>query len=378
MRKRSFLKIKKVVTKIDVYRIIYYTSKKVTTFEKNVKGDYYIVKTDLIASLCGKPISYPEICEAAGLQQFTGKQKILQIENLADYCDIQKIPNSSKYIISKIYNEEEKALIQYLKAPQQQLLFDAALYKEFLRNGDSPLYLSNTQMLSIFGEINANFQYTFNRDAMEAVGKEFVYMADMTKEVYEILHQWTRRRLDNMANRFIIMKRRGFRLYPNSIDEIYRIPIDVPSDSQLEKRCQRVMIKAISFIFQNDKYIIRDDATNEVISFHWMPEGLWRKFENKINELTKEEFKEEGYNRLNLVTILSPAPQDMIKEKLLNAESRLEELNEKAQLKILESRSKNLSEFTEEQRKKYIEYNIKKNPPIYFRNKLKEQETEEN
>ena len=332
---------------------------------------------DLIASLCNKPISYPEICEATGLQSVTGKQKILQIENLANYCDIQKIPNSSKYIISKIYNEEEKTLIQYLKAPRQQLLFDAALYKEFLKNGDSPLYLSNTQMLSIFGEINSNFQYTFNRDAMEAVGKEFVYMTDMTKEVNEILHQWTRRRLENMANRFIIMKRRGFRLYPESIDGIYSLPIDVPSDSQLEKRCQRVMIKAISFIFQNDKYIIRDDATNEVISFHWMPEGLWRKFESKINELTKEEFKEEGYNRLNLVTILSPAPQDMIKEKLFNAESRLEELNKKAQLKILESHSKNLSEFTEEQKKKYIEYNIKNNPPIYFRNKLKEKEEKE-
>ena len=59
------------------------------------------MKTDLIASLCDKPISYPEICEAAGLQQTTGKQKILQIENLANYCDIQKIPNSPKYIMKK-------------------------------------------------------------------------------------------------------------------------------------------------------------------------------------------------------------------------------------------------------------------------------------
>lgn len=335
------------------------------------------MKTDLIASLCDKPISYPEICEAAGLPQVSGKQKILQLENLSNYCDIQKIPNSPKYIISKIYNEEEKALVRYLKAPQQQLLFDSALYKEFLKNGDSPLYLSNTQMLSMFNEVNSNFQYTFDRNIMESVGAEFVYMTDMTKEVYEILHQWTRRRLDNMANRFIIMKRRGFRLYS---DSLYSSFINVPSDSQLEKRCQKIMINAISFIFQNDKYIIRDDATNEVISFHWMPEGLWRKFENKINELTKEEFKEEGYNRLNLVTILSPAPQEIIKEKLLNAENRILELNEKAQEKILNSKSKNLLPFTEEQKKKYIEYNIKKNPPIYFKNKLEEIEkkTEEN
>ena len=78
-----------------------------------------------------------------------------------------------------------------------------------------------------------------------------------------------------------------------------------------------------------------------------------------------------------MINIIS---QDMIKEKLFNAESRLEELNEKAQEKILESQSKSLLEFTEEQKKKYIEYNIKKNPPIYFKNKLKdkEQETEEN
>ena len=332
---------------------------------------------DLIASLCDKPISYPEICEVINIPQATGKQKILQLENLSNYCDIQKIPNSPKYIISKIYNEEEKALVRYLKAPQQQLLFDSALYKEFLKNGDSPLYLSNTQMLSMFNEVNSNFQYTFDRNIMESVGAEFVYMTDMTKEVYEILHQWTRRRLDNMANRFIIMKRRGFRLYS---DNFYSSFINVPSDSQLEKRCQKIMINSISFIFQNDKYIIRDDATNEVISFHWMPEGLWRKFENKINELTKEEFKEEGYNRLNLVTILSPAPQEIIKEKLLNAENRISELNEKAQEKILNSKSKNLLPFTEEQKKKYIEYNIKKNPPIYFKNKLEEIEkkTEEN
>ena len=301
----------------------------------------------------------------------------MQIERLADFCDIQKIPNTTKYIISRFYNEEEKALIQYLKAPQLQLLFDAALYKTFLKNGDKPLYLSNTQMLIMFGETNTNFQYTFNRDIMEEIGEEFIYMTDMTKEVYEILNQWTRRRLDSMANRFIIMKRRGFRLYKENIGLIYSPPIDVPSDSQLEKRCQKVMIKAIDFIFKNDKYIIRDDVTKEVISFHWMPEGLWRKFENKINEFTREEFKEEGYNRLNLVTILSPAPQDIIKEKLLNAENRLEELNIKAQEKILNSHSKNLLEFSEEQKKKYIEYNIQKNPPIYFINKLKENKTED-
>ena len=324
---------------------------------------------DLMESLLYKPITYKEICDELNLIPSTGNAKISQLNQLAEICDIEKIPNTSKYIISKIYNEEEKALVRYLKAPQQQLLFDSTLYKEFLNNGDSPLYLSNTQMLSIFGEINANFQYTFNRDAMEAIGKEFIYMTDMTKEVYEILQRWTRRRLDNMANRFIIMKRRGFRLYS---DNLYSSFINVPSDSQLEKRCQKIMINAISFIFQNDKYIIRDDATNEVISFHWMPEGLWRKFENKINELTKEEFKEEGYNRLNLVTILSPAPQEVIKEKLLNAENRISELNEKAQEKILDSKSKNLLPFTEEQKKKYIEYNIKKNPPIYFKNKLME------
>lgn len=344
-----------------------------TTFKKG-----NLAKMDMMEIL-NKPLNYPEICKEFNLPQVTGKQKILQINKLADICNIQKIPNSSKYIITRIYNEEEKALIQYLKAPQQQLMFDAALYHAFLENGDKPLYLSNTQMLSIFGEVNSNFQYTFNRDIMEIINPEFSYMTDMTKEVYEILHQWTRRRLDNMANRFIIMKRRGFRLYSNNIGAVYSKPIDVPSDSQLEKRCQKVMISAIEFIFKNDKYIVRDDATHEIVSFHWMPEGLWRKFENKINELTKEEFREEGYNRLNLVTILSPAPQDIIKEKLLNAQNRIKELNdinESSQNKILNSKAKNLLGFSEEQKKRYIEYNIKKNPPIYFKNKLEEKEQE--
>ena len=340
------------------------------------------MKTDMIENVLNKQLSYPELCQALSLKQATGNSKISQIEKLADFCDIQKIPNSSKYIINKIYNSEERALIQYLKAPQQQLLFDSVLYNCFLRNGDSPLYLSNTQMLAIFGIINPNFQYTFSRDIMETIGAEFVYMTDMTKEVYEILHQWIRRRLENMANRFIVMKRRGFRLYSKGLNNIYSSPVDVPTDSQLEKRCQKVMIRAIESIFQNDKYLVRDNVTHEVVSFHWMPEGLWRKFENKINELTEQEFCAEGYNRLNLVTILSPAPQDIIREKLANAEKRLKEigaLNEEAQRKIISSKAKALSVFSEDQKKKYIEYNIKKNPPIYFRNRLIEieKETEE-
>ena len=328
---------------------------------------------DMIANLVAKPMTYQEICQNLNLIPTTGNTKIKQINDLADICDIQKIPNSTKYIINKIYNEEEKALIQYLKAPQQQLLFDKILYEAFLENGDKPLYLSNTQMLAIFGEINSNFQYTFNADLMEEIGSEFIYMTEITKEVYEILHQWTRRRIDNMANRFIVMKRKGFRLYKNNINDIYDMPLDVPTDSQLEKKCQKIMINAIDLIFKNDKYIIRDSATNEVISFHWMPENLWRKFENKINELTRIEFAAEGFNRLNLVTILSPAPQEIIKEKLGNVKNRLEELNainESAQKKILLSQSKKLLEFSDEQKKQYIEYNIKKNPPIYFKNKL--------
>ena len=183
-----------------------------------------------------------------------------------------------------------------------------------------------------------------------------------------------------MASRFVIIKRRGFRLYYNNIGAVYSPPLDVPADSQLEKRCQKIMIRAIDAIFKNDKYIIRDSATNEVISFHWMPEGLWRKFENKINELTREEFKEEGFNRLNLVTILSPAPKEIIKEKLDNINRRMKELNdinENAQKKIINSKSKALLEFSDAQKKEYIEYNIKKNPPAYFKNKLEENDKNE-
>ena len=70
---------------------------------------------------------------------------VLFISSFLSYVDYEYELFQDTITISKIYNEEEKALIQYLKAPQQQLLFDAALYKEFLKNGDSPLYLSNTQ-----------------------------------------------------------------------------------------------------------------------------------------------------------------------------------------------------------------------------------------
>ena len=317
-----------------------------------------------LPTIVGQEMNYRQLCRTLDLPERGGTQKAAQLRELQKYCELERIQGTQRYLVKQIYDENITAFIEYLDAPDQQLLFDAMLYQTFLDNGCKPLHLSNTEMLMLFREVNENFLYTFNRQALNAINKNLVYMNDMSKIVYRILHQWTYRRIENLDARHIVFRRYGFRLYKTyEVDgKQYTLRVNVKPDSEQEKRCQRVWATAM-------RQVLGVDYLGSLDNPKWMPEAKWNQFEERVGELTKQEFADDGgYDKLRSISILS-CPESSWLQASLDYISRVVGstllINTKAKQKILAT-SQLDAVCTNTQRQEFIDYNMTPNPPRWF------------
>lgn len=336
--------------------------------------------TEQLKSIQGQPLSYSKLCRALGMENkgSSVSSKKSQLSKLSDLCNIKILRNPTRYIITEVYDEDMLDIIKFLNAPRQQILFNIALHKQIISNGSGLLFCSNTQLLKLLGEVNENFSYTFNSDNPLALGDEYFYMQAMSKTVYNILMQWTRRKICNMG--FAIIATPAFRLYTDTYTPQGTVVqyVNVSFGSSLYSRCQRVMDIAINEIITDPKYLILDEKTNQRIGLAWMPEGMWYALEAKVNHLVRDEFQNEGFTRLNNITAFSSASGDIIQKRLDQSMEMIKditEINETAQKKIMATTQ--LDKFTDEERERYIEYNINPKPPKLFREELKKMRKKE-
>lgn len=318
-----------------------------------------------LPTIVGQEMNYRQLCRTLDLPERGGTQKAAQLRELQKYCELERIQGTQRYLVKQIYDENITAFIEYLDAPDQQLLFDAMLYQTFLDNGCKPLHLSNTEMLMLFREVNENFLYTFNRQALNAINKNLVYMNDMSKIVYRILHQWTYRRIENLDARHIVFRRYGFRLYKTyEVDgKQYTLRVNVKPDSEQEKRCQRVWATAM-------RQVLGVDYLGSLDNPKWMQEAKWNQFEERVGELTKKEFADDGgYDKLRSVSILSCPESSWLQasiDYILCTVGNPELINTEAKRKILGTTQLDTI-CTNSQRQEFIQYNMTKNPPRWFK-----------
>lgn len=318
-----------------------------------------------LAEVAGQELNYRQLCRALDIPERGGTQKAAQLRELQKYCELERIEGTQRYLVKQVYNDDILAFVEYLDAPDQQLLFDAMLYQAFLDNDCKPLHLSNTEMLMLFREVNENFLYTFNRQALNAINKNFVYMNDMSKIVYRILHQWTARRIENLDTRHIVFRRYGFRLYRTyEINgKSYTLRKDVQPDSELERKCQRIWAMAMTDVL-GSRYIGSLDSPK------WMPEAQWNQFEARVGELTIAEFKDSGgYDKLRSISILSCPESSWLQasiDYILRTVGNPGLINTEAKRKILGTTQLDTI-CTNSQRQEFIQYNMTKNPPRWFR-----------
>ena len=318
-----------------------------------------------LAEVAEQELNYRQLCRALDIPERGGTQKVAQLRELQKYCELERIEGTQRYLVKQVYNDDILAFVDYLDAPDQQLLFDAMLYQAFLDNDCKPLHLSNTEMLMLFREVNENFLYTFNRQALNAINKNFVYMNDMSKIVYRILHQWTARRIENLDARHIVFRRYGFRLYRTyEIDgKSYILRKDVQPDSELERKCQKIWATAMTDVL-GSRYIGSLDSPK------WIPEAQWNQFEARVGELITEEFKDSGgYDKLRSISILSCPESSWLRasiDYILRTVGNPGLINTEAKRKILGTTQLDAI-CTNSQRQEFIQYNMTKNPPRWFR-----------
>ena len=142
----------------------------------------------------GQELKYKELCEGLDMPYISGKSKQIQMNDLKLYCNYDILDHPTRYIITEVYPEPLTFLLDINKNNKYQLGFDAALYNAFIKNNGADLYMSQLDLLSFFGEINANFKLALDKNnfiKMELT--DFIYMSDFSKTVYKILSQWTNR-----------------------------------------------------------------------------------------------------------------------------------------------------------------------------------------
>lgn len=317
------------------------------------------LKEDIIPKLKmiqGKQINYKELCNAIGIKDTGGNVKAARLKDLDMYCQIDRIPNTNKYIISEVYDE---AAIRELNGNDKyQAVFEAAIYHMFLDNGDKPLYVSYMDLLKMFNEVNHNFPILCNANITSNLGEEYSILSNISQPTYKILREWTKRKIERMNARGVALRRDGFRLYQHM--DGYTITKDVPIDSEDEALCQVIWNKAVNAVMPQGW------------SGGWVHADTWELFEQKVAQLTIAYFGGE-YDDMKRILILSPPTQSYVKEMLANIYTKhpdLKQINDEVYAKVLSSQDKRLLKYSTDDKIKFADIAIKENPNIDIRKRI--------
>lgn len=335
-----------------------------------------------LKSIVGQELKYHQLCEALDIPRLGTRQKVNQLKQLQMYCEFEILSKPTRYVVNEVYEKEIKAFDKINGNNKYQMMFDAVVYQTFLENNGQPIYVSTTDMLRLFAEVNENFVYTCSAENMAKLGEDFIYFTEMGQIAKKMLGQWTKDRLDNMAVRSFIVKEKAYRLYTQHKGQYgtFRVRHDISTDSELGKQCMAIMAQAIEEIVP-EKYIQKatesnknNDDKNKVL---WMPLPIYNSLHTRVAQLVQERFN-GVYCDLKEISVLKPPEGQWIHRKLTEIYKEipaLHDINTEACRKILASTSESLDKFTGAERKKFIEVNIKQNPEILLKKELEKIKT---
>lgn len=299
----------------------------------------------------GGKLKYPELCATFGMEPKTGSAKIKQLRDIQTKCELRILKNPTRYEIVKMYPPElAETLQQFLSTNKFQKEFDAAIYHTLMKQAGKIIYLSNTELLFLFHEVNDKFKISFSERALKKLGYDESY-ADVTSIVYSILLLWTKRKINTMIERKIIGTIPGFRVKKGVFDGKgnfkYWEKHNVPIGSELESICKICWLKTSDAFLKNKN------------KGAWIPPSTWQRFRKYLDDLFRKEQKE--YFSMQPVTIYFLPKEKVFQtalEILYNKAPELGIINSEACNKILTSTQ--LDMLTGDERKFYVEEFIRR------------------
>lgn len=329
-------------------------------------------------ALVGKELKYKDLCQFIGIKPKGGDAKRAQIKDLSMYCDLAILEKPTRFIINEIYDGAFEVINGISKNNKFQAIFDAALYHTLIKNQGQPLYVSGMELITLFQEVNENFGFTFDLEALRKIGEEYMYMNAMTDIVYRVLRQWTEHKLQSMNSRGVIRLSTGYRLYKKmhgakgDFYSKYDVPQSVKGNvNELDQLCMTIYNKTheACFPFLRESYIQKKKDNGEKVSY-FIPEYKLKIFNQELDKAIYEATDGE-YCKMKRVKVITPPQEEWLKEKLDAIYREYPDLNEitnEVCNKVLTI--KQLDDFTGNERKLYAKMNIDKNPLFLFKERL--------
>lgn len=305
----------------------------------------------------GRELKYRDLCKAVDMPPRDGGSRASQLDKIRNYCQLDTVDNvyPTRYIVQEVYPEAD-ALINELDKDSYQAAFEAALYQIFLKTNCATIYASTSNLLRMFQEVNDNFSYTYSQAVENS--EHYGYMSLVNSVIYNILAQWTRRKLLTMKNRYVIDLNRGYRLYKQRYNpegkETWLETYDVPEDSLDHQTCLSIYSKAVNEIMPPNWGKVIDNRVYKP----YVSTEQYKAFEARLAQLTQEAFGGE-YVKVKEVYIIKPATKEWIANRLLDVYEHypsFEKINKEACAKIIQTSQ--LSCITGKQRREFVDINM--------------------
>lgn len=314
----------------------------------------------------GKELKYSKLCEELGLKKKTGNGKNSQLNLLTQYCQLEKLSSPTRYVIHEVYSDIAPVIEELNTRSNYQKMFEAAIYQTFLMNNCQPLYLSKFDQLKLFQEVNDNFAFAYSNCSQYMFLPQYSHIFLSSQIAYQVLSQWTARRLKSMEARFIIDIQRGYRLYKkfHGKNGEYIKGYNVSPETEQAKVCRDIYNQAIKEVMPK--------GWGEDGNQYWVDYNTWNRFEKRLGQLTKEKFN-GMYDYVRTITIIYPCTKKYMTNQLMEIYKdypAFQEINKEACKKIMIT--SRLDAFTGIQRKEFIEVAMSKNPPYELKEKINE------
>lgn len=314
----------------------------------------------------GQYLKYPQLCEIINEDKKTGRGKMLHLNRIKQYVDMQQ--EKGKIYIGRVYSDSDELQIieshgKFTTYIRQFLI--NLFYQLEQRTGQTSVVLTNRDILEMTYMVNRDYFIGKNApykyiDQFELIMKRDDMPNDhyLTNRIldesdiffsssYRLLKRVVYDSLVALERKSLITKNKTFRLYKNTVDDngVFK---SIQHDCNEDEISRILTVQHDSIIEYNDELKHRNPESHyhlpNIQCVHYLYPTERKRFYAIMNRRLKEEFAKEGWNAYSVAWKINLAqPQSFAYEI---AQINYKQLNQNVQDKLLTAKDLSLIEDT--------------------------------